>query len=86
MDADARVREGYGLTECVTGSCLMPENSDNFLSVGLPYADTFYKIIDSSGNELPRGETGQIILRGHVRHERLLQRAAGNRRSSEKAQ
>lgn len=60
----ARVREGYGLTECVTGSCLMPENSDNLLSVGLPYADTFYKIIDSSGSELPRGETGQIILRG----------------------
>ncbi len=58
------VREGYGLTECVTGSCLMPEDSDNLLSVGLPYADTFYKVIDEDGNELPAGESGQIILRG----------------------
>ena len=60
----ARVREGYGLTECVTGSCLMPPDSDNLLSVGLPYADTFYQIIDSEGNVLPAGETGEIIIRG----------------------
>ena len=60
----ARVREGYGLTECVTGSCLMPEGSDNLMSVGLPYADTFYKVIDSSGKELPPGETGELIIRG----------------------
>ena len=61
----AHVREGYGLTECVTGSCLMPENSDNLASVGLPYADTFYQIIDSKTDEvLPIGEIGEIILRG----------------------
>ena len=59
------VREGYGLTECVTGSCLMPDHSDNVLSVGLPYADTFYKIINSeTDGEMPLGETGEIILRG----------------------
>ena len=59
-----KVREGYGLTECVTGSCLMPESYDDLLSVGLPYPDTFYKVIDSEGNELPSGEEGEIILRG----------------------
>lgn len=59
-----RVREGYGLTECVTGSCLMPEDSDEMMSVGLPYADTFYKVVGSDGNELPYGEEGEIILRG----------------------
>lgn len=59
------VREGYGLTECVTGSCLIPENSDKTESVGLPYADTFYKIADTeSGMELQKGEIGEIILRG----------------------
>lgn len=59
------VREGYGLTECVTGSCLMPDHSDNLLSVGLPYADTFYQIIDRETDApLPAGETGEIILRG----------------------
>ena len=59
-----KVREGYGLTECVTGSCLMPDEYDDMLSVGLPYPDTFYKVIDSAGNELPAGEEGEIILRG----------------------
>ena len=59
------VREGYGLTECVTGSCLIPENSDKTESVGIPYADTFYMIADpDSGKELPRGEAGEIVLRG----------------------
>lgn len=60
----AKVREGYGLTECVTGSCLSPAESDKLESVGLPYADTFYKIVDSEGCELPAGETGEIVLRG----------------------
>ena len=60
----AQVREGYGLTECVTGSCLIPGDSGDLLSVGLPYPDTYYKIIDDKGRELPAGETGQIILRG----------------------
>lgn len=60
----ARVREGYGLTECVTGCCLLPEDSDKLESVGLPYADTYFKIVDNDGNELPAGETGEIILRG----------------------
>ena len=61
----ARVREGYGLTECVTGSCLLPEDCDDLESVGKPYADTYYKIVDPATDmELPAGETGEIILRG----------------------
>ncbi len=59
------VREGYGLTECVTGSCLIPDHSEKRNSVGLPYADTYYKIVDSNTNEeMPVGETGEIVLRG----------------------
>lgn len=61
----AVIREGYGLTECVTGTCLMPEKSKKTGSVGLPYADTFYKIVDiKSGEEVPNGEMGEIILQG----------------------
>ncbi len=59
------VREGYGLTECVTGSCLVPEKCKKHESVGLPYADTFYKILDTqTGEELDFEQTGEIILRG----------------------
>lgn len=60
-----RVREGYGLTECVTGTCLNPENDNRPGSVGLPYADTEYRIADPvTGEEMPAGETGEIIIRG----------------------
>lgn len=59
------IREGYGLTECVTGTCLMPEKSSKSGSVGLPYADTYYMIVDhETGEEMPCGESGEIILRG----------------------
>ena len=61
----AKIREGYGLTECVTGTCLMPENSEKTGSIGLPYADTLYKIVDSStGTEVPDGEIGEIVISG----------------------
>ncbi len=61
----ATVREGYGLTECVTGSCLMPEGSENLASVGLPYPDTTYRILDpASGAVLPAGQIGEIVLSG----------------------
>lgn len=61
----ATVREGYGLTECVTGSCLVPEHSAKLDSVGLPYPDTVYQILDpESGEALPVGEVGEIVLRG----------------------
>lgn len=59
------IREGYGLTECVTGTCLMPENSGKTGSVGLPYADTFYRIADPETEaEVPDGENGEILLSG----------------------
>ena len=48
----------------MTGSCLSPADAYKPESVGLPYADTFYKIIDTDGREVPAGETGEIILRG----------------------
>lgn len=63
--SSVQIREGYGLTECVTGTCLNPDNDNRPGSVGLPYADNEYKIVDpESGKELPRGEVGEITLRG----------------------
>lgn len=59
------VREGYGLTECVTGSCLMPDINDKFESVGLPYADTYYKIVSpQTKEEVGIGEIGEITING----------------------
>ena len=60
-----QVREGYGLTECVTASCLTPKNTYREGSIGLPFADTSYCIVKpGTADEVPRGEEGEIILTG----------------------
>lgn len=63
--ADIQIREGYGLTECVTGSCLTPEREYREGSIGIPYPDTYYKIVKpQTAQELPYGEDGEIIISG----------------------
>jgi long-chain acyl-CoA synthetase len=59
------VREGYGLTECVTASCLTPPDGHRDGSIGLPFDDILFKIVEpDTQNELPLGETGEIVLSG----------------------
>jgi len=63
--ASVQVREGYGLTECVTASCLTPRDFHKEGSIGIPYPDTFYKIVRQGTQErLPYGEEGEIVLSG----------------------
>ncbi len=60
-----QIREGYGLTECVTASCLTPKDVYKEGSIGLPFPDTFYCIVKpGTDEEVPRGEEGEIILTG----------------------
>lgn len=62
---NVQVREGYGLTECVTGSCLTPIDMYREESIGIPYPDTYYKIVKvETCEELPYGEIGEIALSG----------------------
>ena len=59
------VREGYGTTECVTASCLTPSNWAKEGSIGLPFPDTFYKIVKpGTEDEVAYGEEGEICLAG----------------------
>lgn len=63
--ADIQVREGYGLTECVTASCLTPRDSYREGSIGTPFPDTVYRIVKpGTDRDVPRGEEGEIILTG----------------------
>lgn len=63
--ANIQVREGYGLTECVTGSCLTPANYYKEGSIGIPYPDTYYKIVKPGTiDELGYNEDGEIVLSG----------------------
>ena len=64
-NASIQVREGYGLTECVTASCLTPKDDYREGSIGLPFPDTVYRIVKPGTDELlPPGEEGEIILKG----------------------
>ncbi|MBQ1439806.1 MAG: acyl--CoA ligase [Solobacterium sp.] len=64
-NATIQVREGYGLTECVTASCLTPRDTYRENSIGLPFPDTEYCIVrPGTDEELPPMEEGEIILRG----------------------
>ncbi len=63
--ASIQIREGYGLTECVTASCLTPKDSYRENSIGLPFADTSYCIVrPGTDEEVPYGTEGEIILTG----------------------
>ena len=64
-DAKIQVREGYGTTECVTASCLTPPQMHKEGSIGIPFPDTYYKIVKpGTDEELPFGEEGEIVLAG----------------------
>ena len=63
--ASVQVREGYGLTECVTASCLTPSDFHKEGSIGIPYPDTYYKIVRQGTTEkMPYREEGEITLTG----------------------
>ncbi|MBE7003105.1 MAG: long-chain fatty acid--CoA ligase, partial [Ruminococcaceae bacterium] len=60
-----QVREGYGATETVSACCLTPPHMHKEGSIGLPFPDTFVKIVEpGTERELPYGEEGEILLSG----------------------
>jgi len=63
--ATIQVREGYGTTETVTACCLTPSHMHKTGSIGLPFPDTYIKIVEpGTEKELPYGEEGEILLSG----------------------
>ena len=63
--ASIQVREGYGTTETVTACCLTPSHMYKEGSIGLPFPDTYIKIVEpGTDKELPYGEEGEILLAG----------------------
>ena len=64
-NAVVQVREGYGTTETVTACCLTPPHMFKEGSIGVPFPDTYIKIVEpGTDRELPYGEEGEILLAG----------------------
>ncbi|MDR0901092.1 MAG: AMP-binding protein, partial [Methanobrevibacter sp.] len=63
--SSVQIREGYGLTETVTASCLTPPEEYRLGSVGIPFPDTLYQIC-KPGTQEPCGidEEGEICIAG----------------------
>ena len=60
-----QIREGYGTTECVTASCLTPKDYARSGSIGVPFPDTFYKIVKpGTTEEQSANHEGEICLSG----------------------
>ena len=64
-NASISVREGYGTTETVTACCLTPSHKYKEGSIGIPFPDTYIKIVKpGTEEELPYGQEGEILLSG----------------------
>lgn len=63
--ATIKVREGYGTTETVTACCLTPTTIAKEGSIGIPFPDTYIKIVEpDTDKEVPYGTEGEILLAG----------------------
>jgi len=61
----AKIVEGYGLTEASPAcSFNMFERPQKPGSIGMAIPGTKIKIVDENGRELPRGEIGELIVKG----------------------
>ena len=63
--AKIQIREGYGTTECVTASCLTPKDYARSGSIGVPFPDTYYKIVNpGTEDEVEPNIEGEICISG----------------------
>jgi long-chain acyl-CoA synthetase len=61
-----KVLEGYGLSETSpVASFNHPDRERKPGSIGTPIAGVEMKVVDDDGNEVPQGEVGEIVIRGH---------------------
>jgi long-chain acyl-CoA synthetase len=63
---DCEVLEGYGLSETSPVACTNhPGRPRKAGSIGTPLEEVEMKIVDEDDNEVPQGEVGEIVIRGH---------------------
>ena len=62
---DVRIGQGWGMTELTCAGTSVPEGpQDTTGSVGVLMPRCEAKLVDERGNEVPRGERGEIYIRG----------------------
>jgi long-chain acyl-CoA synthetase len=62
----AKVMEGYGLSETSPVACSNhPDRERKPGSIGTPIEGVEMKVVDENDEEVPQGEVGEIVIRGH---------------------
>src|SRR5215211_5847051 len=63
---DCMILEGYGLSETSpVASFNHPDKERKPGSIGTPIEGVEMKVVDAGGSDLPAGEVGEIVIRGH---------------------
>jgi long-chain acyl-CoA synthetase len=61
-----KILEGYGLSESSpVASFNQPDRERKPGSIGIPIEGVEMKVVDDDGKEVPQGEVGEILIRGH---------------------
>ncbi len=63
---EAKILEGYGLSETSpVASFNHPDRERKPGSIGTPIEGVEMKVVDDDDNDVPQGEVGEIVIRGH---------------------
>jgi long-chain acyl-CoA synthetase len=63
---ECKILEGYGLSESSpVASFNRPDRERKPGSIGIPIEGVEMKVVDDDGNDVPQGEVGEIVIRGH---------------------
>jgi long-chain acyl-CoA synthetase len=63
---DVKILEGYGLSETSpVASFNHPDRDRKAGSIGTPVAGVAMKLVDEDGDEVPQGDVGEIVIKGH---------------------
>ncbi len=63
---NAKLLNGWGMTETCPPNTVTPMDSDNIVSCGKPAPNCEIKIFDENDKEVATGEIGEIVMRGWV--------------------
>jgi long-chain acyl-CoA synthetase len=63
---NAKLLNGWGMTETCPPNTVTPFNSTKIESVGKPAPNSEIKIVDENNQALPTGQIGEIVIRGWV--------------------
>jgi len=59
------VRQGYGMTEATFSTLNAPPDRRVLGSVGKPAWGVTLRVVDAQGRDVPSGEPGEVLVRGH---------------------